>query len=249
MKRNHKSIGARIKHGKNPKRRQEILIEWADGWKKDQLFEISELRKAIEKNNYSEAEYKIDHLIAITEKRFTGLCNVLMVLTDMLIDGNGSTDSCEDEEKSDVQVNENYKLDTSITNDNTVMESQEFTLDRKPSVDILKMKDLDIEEIVKSYQSGMSTEEIAKWNNISYRKVIKILVTVGIYSSDTYDKVKEMREEGKSNWEIMDRLDINAKTLNDYTPYKKGIYNLTNDASKNAERVRAFRKRKKDLDI
>lgn len=115
------------------------------------------------------------------------------------------------------------------------------------TVDIKNIKEIDIDGIVEAYQSGMMIKEISEFNDIEFHKVVKILVTIGVFSNDTYDRIVEMRECGKNESEIMDALCIKQKTLNMYTPYKKGIYNLQ-DASKNALKIRRFRDRKQKYD-
>ena len=46
---------------------------------------------------------------------------------------------------------------------------------------------------------------------------------------------------------IMDRVDISKKVLNSYTPYKKGLYNLSEEsATINAMAIRRLRGRKSD---
>lgn len=115
------------------------------------------------------------------------------------------------------------------------------------TVDIKNIKEIDIDGIVEAYQSGMMIKEISEFNDIEFHKVVKILVTIGVFSNDTYDRIVEMRECGKNENEIMDALCIKQKTLNMYTPYKKGIYNLQ-DASKNALKIRRFRDRKQKYD-
>lgn len=56
------------------------------------------------------------------------------------------------------------------------------------------------------------------------KTIIKMLVTKGIFSSEKYDKIKYLREKGKSDQQIMEILDISAKDLNTYTPYTRGKY-------------------------
>lgn len=73
------------------------------------------------------------------------------------------------------------------------------------------------------------------------------MVTANAYSSEIYDKVKELREAGKSDWEIMDLVDLSRKMLNVYTPYKKGVYKLKNP-SKNAMIIRKHREKSDNLD-
>lgn len=106
-------------------------------------------------------------------------------------------------------------------------------------------KSLDIAEIVKCYKAQMAIKEIADWYKINTHKVIKILVTAGVYSSKTYDAIKKLREQGISENEISANLNLSRAAMNDYTPYKKGMYNLESP-SENAKKLRQWRKAKKN---
>lgn len=109
----------------------------------------------------------------------------------------------------------------------------------------ISKSEIDIKEIVDSFKSGMSVNEIAKWNALNYQKIVKILVTEGVYTSKVYDRIKYLRECGKSEAEISDQMGLTLKAMNMYIPYKKGVYNLKS-ASKNAEKIRKSRAKKKD---
>ena len=69
------------------------------------------------------------------------------------------------------------------------------------------------------------------------------MVTKGVFTSELYDRIKELRQDGKSETEIADTMMISESALNSYTPYKKGIYN-ENTPSKNAQNIRSYRKSK-----
>ena len=87
---------------------------------------------------------------------------------------------------------------------------------------------------------GLSIKEIASRLEFNEHKIIKILVTAEAYENDTYAQVKRLRERGLSDTEIMSELGIGRATLNDYTPYTKGIYGL-NNPTENAKRIRKSR--------
>lgn len=108
---------------------------------------------------------------------------------------------------------------------------------------IEKDSKLEVEEIVKSYKTGIPVKEIAKVGEISYNKVIKLLVTEGVYTSDTYDKIKDLRAEGKSEREISDICGLGKSAMWQYTPYTRGIYNSENP-TENAIKIREWRARK-----
>lgn len=242
----NKPIGKRMKSLKSYQTQQKVLSDWSANWKQDQLKVITQLEAAARINDRGEVFHMIDQLKGLTEKRFTALNNVLYMLTDpdrKLIDERKNTKL---EYKADTVTSTNTSVVESEQPETTLKENHtkhEFTLGRTPDVDIKEVKEIDLGEIVKAYNAGLSITELAKYNGFNHQKIVKILVTAGVYSSETYDKVKEMRESGKSDWEIMDRLNLSKKALNIYTPYKKGIYNLDNP-TENALRVRKHRKHK-----
>lgn len=230
-----KPISKRLKSVKSFQSQQIVLSDWVKNWRLDQETVIQNLDKAIKTGDIDTAFHMVRQLQGMTTKRFEALNTVFRIITDperKLIDGehivihNDSVDC-----NSRVEEKYNKKSDSIIIPD-------------EKSTDKLKeIHEIDIEEIVKSYKSGTSVKEIAGWNNLGYQKIIKILVTEGVYSSDIYDTIKDLRLRGISEDEIMQKLDIDKKVLNIYTPYKKGIYNLKNP-SKNAMNIRRYKERK-----
>lgn len=226
MKKKHLSIGNRLSKVKNYQTQQKILSEWAANWQTDQQNVIKRLRSAAMIDNHCEIMHIIDQLQGLTDKRFDALNNTLRTLSDP------------DRILKDLRsVKDNVSSDSLPTI---------FPEDKTPKQqDPIKNDDLMV-EMVKSYNAGMSTKEMAAYSGMEMHKVIKILVTAGVYSGETYDRIKEFRECGMSDTEIADRLGIKKSTMNIYTPYKKGIYNLNTDsASKNALRIRKHREQGK----
>lgn len=212
----NKSIGIKLDNAKSSQAKQKVLSDWVKNWKEDQENVIARLRKAAQTDNHSEVMHMISQLEGMTTKRFAALNNVLYKL------------SCnEQEERKNNQKSEEIKEE--------VKEEPEKP---KAGQDI-------IYEVVKAYNAGMSIKEIAGWNHVNGHKIIKLLVTAGVYTSDTYDKIKNMREEGKTEEEIANKLNLGKKAMNDYTPYKKGVYNSEN-LTENAKRIRKSREKRKD---
>lgn len=100
-----------------------------------------------------------------------------------------------------------------------------------------------VEEIIKMYQNGIGVKNIAAMHCISYEKTVKILVTAGVYTSEIYDNIKQLRDSRKSESEICKIMSITAGSLNRYTPYKKGLYN-SEYPTINALRIRKCREKK-----
>lgn len=89
--------------------------------------------------------------------------------------------------------------------------------------------------------------------NLSNLKLRKLLITAGVYDTPQYRAIKELKDKGLSDAEIMERLGISRSTYNSYIPYKRGAYGLDwlpdgahdlNNCSLEAKRNRKYRKRK-----
>lgn len=226
QKRRKKSISGLLRHKKTYQSQYRALSDWVDGWYSDQSITIEFIYAAMKEDRREDAFRYMDQLRTITDKRFIGLRNVIDIVSDPsrhLVNESNSRQSMEENNaltKEDI-INLGH-IDQICT------EPNQNTVNKQSTSDVTKIKeiDIDIDEIVKGYKTGMCVTELADWNGIGWQKITKILVTQGVYSSETYDKIKEFREGGRSDWEIMDLLDINHKTLNIYTPYTRGIYRL-----------------------
>lgn len=244
MKKKNKSVGVALKNKKTYQAQQRLLSKWVVNWKSDQESVIEQLECAMINNDICEALRILGQLKGLTDKRFTALNNVLYILTDP---DRKVVDERDEQFKSDNPENVDNKYDVVQPDEINKADEINYSLDRRPTVDIGKIKEIDIDEIVRGYQSGMSVHEISQWNGISDSKTIKILVTKGVYSNDVYDKVKEMRDAGKSDWEIRDTLNLSSNGLNKYTPYKSAMYNLNEQASENAKKLREWKRKKKSI--
>lgn len=246
---NRKSISQQLKKKKTFQGQKNCLLQWGDAWYRDQTATIEIIYRAMKENRREDAFRCMDQLRTITDKRFTALQNIINIVSDPSRELTDIYDTNEKEEPVNNIESHSSQQQNDLENilpEKQLEEHEEgYTLDRKPNVDISSIKEIDVDEIVKCYNSGMSLTEISQYNDISMQKARKILITAGVYTSETYDKIKELRAEGKSDWEIMDRIDISKKALNSYTPYKRGLYNLSEEyASSNALAIRNFRKRR-----
>ncbi|PST29771.1 hypothetical protein [Enterocloster lavalensis] len=231
-----KSISGQLKKKKTFQGQKNCLLKWGDAWYREQSKTIEHIYRALQENRIDDAFHRISRLRTITEQRFTALQNVVVIVSDP------------DRKLTDIYDTDEKEEPVNILPEKSPEEHEKgYSLDRKPNVDISRIKEIDVDEIIKCYNSGMSLTEISKYNDISLQKVRKILITAGVYSSETYDRIKELRADGKSDWEIMDRVDISKKALSSYTPYKKGLYNLSEEsATINAMAIRRLRERKSD---
>lgn len=105
-----------------------------------------------------------------------------------------------------------------------------------------------------------SLQTIADELNLNPIKVRKLLISAGVYKSDTADQVQSVfnvhRRMGLSYTEAiaetMKELDLSKASVTSYLPYEKGVYSHQDADSENlsvgAERIRRMRKRKKVLE-
>ena len=94
------------------------------------------------------------------------------------------------------------------------------------------------------YDRKLSYRQIAKKLDLSVSKVIKLLITCGVYSSDICRKINRLYASGKTIPEIQKSLNISRASVQAYLPYRKCVYNAK-ELSLNAERIRRYRQRKK----
>ena len=94
------------------------------------------------------------------------------------------------------------------------------------------------------YEKSYSYRRIALELDLSVSKVIKLLITGGVYDSDICRDINILYNSGKTVAEIQKKLHVSKATVQAYLPYKKGVYNAK-ECSRNAERIREYRRRKK----
>lgn len=87
-----------------------------------------------------------------------------------------------------------------------------------------------------------SINQIANEFGISRIKVRKLLITVGVYQSDTCDWINQLHSKGKSIQEIQEITLMSYSAVKSYLPYEKTVYNME-EASANAERIKTYRER------
>ena len=210
----HKALGTRLKSTKTYQGQRRALEEWSKSWQNDQEYTIDSLRAAAKMGDIGEVLHMVDQLKGITSKRFIALNNMIGFVCD----------------PERVLMD---RPDCDVQNTNAVSE-QEYRIKNEAS--------LEIGEIIKRYRQGTAIKDIADTGNISVSKIIKILVTEGEYSSDTYDTIKELRMDGVSESEIAKICGLGRSAMDMYTPYKKGMYRSDNP-TENALRIRKSRDR------
>lgn len=102
-----------------------------------------------------------------------------------------------------------------------------------------------VDQIVAAYANNKSIRGAAKECGLSGSKCRKLLITAGVIQPEITRQIIFYRKNGLTDKQISEKLGIKVRTLNGYMPYKRLIYNqLTR--STNAERISAWRKRKKE---
>lgn len=221
-----KTTAQKLKYVRTYKVQERLLLEWKDNWYKDQYKTIHLLRQVAQNDDHNTIMYAIDMLQGMTEKRFGTLENMIHIIN------NRDSELLHD----DVPDPNDPSVDTDVATDE--IKPKNISSDKETGKKIIK--EFDMDEIAKFYSGGMSIRNLSQDYGVSEEKIIKLLVTYGVYSSDLYDRIKDMRLSGKSNKEIMDIVGLSEKSFNRYIPYSKGIYGLENP-SDNAIRIRKSR--------
>ncbi len=81
-----------------------------------------------------------------------------------------------------------------------------------------------IEKVVRVYKRTGSISETALQTEISTTKVRKILITENVWSSKRSRQIRDLSDQGKSSSEIAESLQISMVMVQNYLPYKKGLY-------------------------
>lgn len=218
-----KTTAQKLKSIRTYKTQEKLLMEWKDNWYKDQYKTIYLLRQAAQNDDHNTIMYAIDMLQGMTEKRFGTLENMIHIINNR---------------ETELIGDNNPSADTDVVSDK--IEPKHISSGKEINNKKKEIKEFDMDEIAKFYRGGMSVKDLSLDYGVSVEKMIKLLVTYGAYSSDLYDRIKDMRLSGKSNKEIMNIIGLSEKSFNRYVPYSKGIYGLKTP-SDNAIRIRKSR--------
>ena len=98
-----------------------------------------------------------------------------------------------------------------------------------------------IENVVNIYKKTGSINETALQAEISPTKVRKILITMGLWSSPRSLQIRQLADQGKSSVEIAEMLQVSVVMVQNYLPYKKGLYDEPEktDTAMRSEKYRA----------
>ncbi len=107
------------------------------------------------------------------------------------------------------------------------------------------ISDKQIYEIIQTYQVTNSILETAQIIGVSTVKVRKVLITEGLWESDTSNKIGELLKQGYSTEEVAKILCMSVKNVQAYMPYERGTYRGTH-ISGDAIRSGNYRNRMKN---
>lgn len=93
------------------------------------------------------------------------------------------------------------------------------------------------------YGEGMTLRQISDEVELATIKVRKLLITAGVYHSDTADEVNALFRVGMPVKQIQLHLGLSAASVNSYLPYTKAVYKAE-ECSVLADRIRLHRARK-----
>lgn len=215
----HKSLGIRLKQAKTYQAQKNALTEWSKSWQSDQEETIDKIKTAAARRDTDEVLRILNQLKGITTKRFDALNNMINFVCDP------------DRVLSD-------RIDEIDEPEHRPIAHPDYG--RKYVPKVKNADSLEIDEIVYRYNQGTPINIIADTGKTSVGKIIKILVTEGVYSSDTYDTIKELRMDGINDSEIAKICGLGKSAMDMYTPYKKGVYHSDNPTD-NALRIRKSR--------
>jgi len=126
----------------------------------------------------------------------------------------------------------------------------------------LKKPDFDSEKIMQDYMDALveaygtpyddrllmnvghvSLNDVTEEFGITAMKARKLLVTAGVYSTETGRRIRQLYAEGMLIADIGKSVGLSRSSVHSYLPYSKGAYNAK-ELSTNAERTRLYRERR-----
>lgn len=100
------------------------------------------------------------------------------------------------------------------------------------------------QQVLSAYNRIGSVKGTAKECQICWQRVVKILSSNDVVSSDTHRKILNLYHEEKTPEEIAKSIGLAISTVRAYLPAVRPIYN--ENPSQNAKRIKQWRSRKKE---
>lgn len=101
------------------------------------------------------------------------------------------------------------------------------------------------QKILEIYEEENSVAATARRAGTNYQVVNRVLITNGVIPPGKAEEVAKQLEDRYTRAEIAERLKITEKSLKTYLPYDRHSY-VVGEKTKNAEKIRRCRERKKD---
>lgn len=105
-----------------------------------------------------------------------------------------------------------------------------------------------VEQVVRLYTNNPSILDVAQTTGFSTVKVRKILITEGLWESETSIAIGRLLREGLTTEQIANRLYMSVKNVQAYMPYERGLYK-SEDPTQEAIRSDMYRKRMKQAAV
>ncbi len=77
-----------------------------------------------------------------------------------------------------------------------------------------------VKEICELFSQNHSISETAKASGFSAAKARKVLITEGLWKSETSEQIGELLKQGCTSKEIADKLYMSVKNVQTYMPYE-----------------------------
>lgn len=97
-------------------------------------------------------------------------------------------------------------------------------------------------------QGHMHLNLLAEEFGMTPIKIRKVLITMGVYETDTSRVIMDLYKGGKSAVEIQQITGLSRASVNGYLPYEKAIYKMT-ERTLLADRLVKYRHRKEAVDV
>lgn len=100
----------------------------------------------------------------------------------------------------------------------------------------------EINRIIQIYNSCNSIMKTSRLTGVSTVKVRKILITEGLWESDTSRQIRLLLDQESTTEDIAKRLNMSVKNVQAYMPYERGVYG-GESVSPDAKRSEKYRNR------
>lgn len=101
------------------------------------------------------------------------------------------------------------------------------------------------DRIIEQYNIHKSIKAVARESGLSEQTVRRMLISRGVYPTETSKQIARLRLSNCSDEEIMEIMGISRQVLQSHSPYTKGTYKGSNKSA-NACNIAKCRAKKKE---